>query len=126
MLTKVYGQHSFHNKENMIYLIYKNGNILPKIGHKLLLFLFIYGVIIIQKGKILECDKIVMIKQKSKNDCIILNTLEELVKDLYSEFDRQSVPTVIFFKLVFINIIFGINSIITCEECKVNIVYRYF
>ena len=67
-----------------------------------------------------------MIKQKSKNDCIILNTLEELVKDLYSEFDRQSVPTVIFFKLVFINIIFGINSIITCEECKVNIVYRYF
>ena len=73
-----------------------------------------------------------MTKQKSKNDCNILNTLdelvpqehlvrkldncidftfiEELVKDLYSDFGRPSIPPVVLFKLIFINIIFGINS----------------
>ena len=90
-----------------------------------------------------------MTKQKSKNDCNILNTLdelvpqehlvrkldncidftfiEELVKDLYSDFGRPSIPPVVLFKLIFINIIFGINSMRrTCEECKVNIAYRWF
>ena len=90
-----------------------------------------------------------MTKQKYKNDCIILNTLdelvpkdhlvrkldncidftfiEELVKDLYSDFGRPSVPPVVLFKMIFINIIFGINSMRkTCEECKVNIAYRWF
>lgn len=90
-----------------------------------------------------------MTKQKIKNDCIILNTLnelvpqdhlvrkldncidfsfiEELVKDLYSESGRPSVPPVVLFKLIFINIIFGINSMRrTCEECKVNLAYRWF
>lgn len=90
-----------------------------------------------------------MTKQAKKNDCIILSTLEELVpkehlvrkldncvdftfieelvKDLYSETGRPSVPPVVLFKLIFINIIFGINSMRrTCEECKVNMAYRWF
>lgn len=90
-----------------------------------------------------------MTKQSFKNDCIILNTLndlvpqehlvrkldscldftfiEDLVKDLYSQVGRPSIPHVVLFKLIFINIIFGINSMRrTCEECKVNIAYRLF
>ena len=90
-----------------------------------------------------------MTKQNYKNDCIIFNTLnelvplehlvrkldncieftfiEELVKDLYSDFGRPSIPPVVLFKLIIINIIFGINSMRrTCEECKVNIAYRCF
>ena len=90
-----------------------------------------------------------MTKQKYKNDCIILSTIEELVpkdhlvrkldncidfrfieelvKDLYSIGGRPSIPPVVLFKLIFINIIFGINSMRrTCEECKVNIAYRWF
>lgn len=87
--------------------------------------------------------------QKYKNDCIIMNTIEELVpkehlvrkidncidftfiedlvKDLYSELGRPSIPPVVLFKLIFINIIFGINSMRrTCEESKVNLAYRWF
>ena len=90
-----------------------------------------------------------MTKQKYKNDCIIFSTLndlvpqehlvrkldycidfrfiEELVEDLYSIGGRPSIPPVVLFKLIFINIIFGINSMRrTCEECKVNIAYRWF
>ena len=90
-----------------------------------------------------------MTKQKCKKDCIIMNTLnelvpkehlvrkldncidfrfiEELVKDLYSPIGRPSIPPVVLFKLIFINIIFRINSMRrTCEECKVNIAYRWF
>lgn len=90
-----------------------------------------------------------MSKQKYKNDCIIFNTLnelvprehlvrkldncidftfiEDLVKDLYSVGGRPSIPPVVLFKLIFINIVFGINSMRrTCEECRVNIAYRWF
>ena len=90
-----------------------------------------------------------MTKQKYKNDCIIMNTIEELVpkehlvrkldncidftfieelvKDLYSKAGRPSIPPVVLFKLIFINIIFGINSMRrTCEESKVNLAYRWF
>ena len=90
-----------------------------------------------------------MTRQKYKNDCIILNTLDELVpkdhlvrkldncidftfiedlvEDLYSIFGRPSVPPVVLFKMIFINIIFGINSIRkTCEEWKLNIAYILF
>ena len=90
-----------------------------------------------------------MTKQTHKNDCIILSTLEELVpeehlvrkldncidfrfiedlvKDLYSTGGRPSIPPVVLFKLIFINILFGINSMRrTCEECKVNVAYRWF
>ena len=90
-----------------------------------------------------------MTKQEYKNDCMILSTLEELVpkehlvrkidncidfrfiedfvKELYSIAGRPSIPPVVLFKLIFINIIFGINSMRrTCEECKVNVAYRWF
>lgn len=90
-----------------------------------------------------------MTKQNHKNDCMILSTLnelvpeehlvrklencidftfiEELVEDLYSPMGRPSIPPVVLFKMIFINIIFGINSMRrTCEECKVNIAYRWF
>ena len=90
-----------------------------------------------------------MTKQIRKNDCIILSTLdelvpqehlvrkldscidftfiEELVKDLYSISGRPSIPPVVLFKLIVINIIFGINSMRrTCEECKVNVAYRWY
>jgi transposase len=90
-----------------------------------------------------------MTRQIHKNDCIIMNTLEELVpqehlvrkldncidfrfieelvKDLYSVAGRPSIPPVVLFKLILINIIFGINSMRrTCEECKVNLAYRWY
>jgi len=90
-----------------------------------------------------------MTRQNQKNDCFILDTLEnlvpqehlvrkldncidftfieDLVKDLYSDFGRPSIPPVVLFKLIFINIIFGISSMRrTCEECEVNIAYRWF
>lgn len=90
-----------------------------------------------------------MTKQKYKNDCIIFSTLEDLVpqdhlvrkiercmdftfieyevKELYSSVGRASIPPVVLFKLLLINKIFGINSMRkTCEECKVNIAYRWF
>lgn len=90
-----------------------------------------------------------MTKQRRKNDCIILSTLEELVpenhlvrkldncidftfieeivEDLYSDFGRPSIAPVVLFKLIFINITFGLNSMRrTCEECKVNNAYRWF
>ncbi len=73
-----------------------------------------------------------MTRQKYKNDCIILSTIEdlvpkdhlvrkidagidftfieELVKDLYSIAGRPSIPPIVLFKLIFINILFGINS----------------
>ena len=73
-----------------------------------------------------------MSKQEYKKDCMILSTLEELVpkehlvrklencidfkiieelvKELYSVCGRPSIPPVVLFKLIFINIIFGINS----------------
>lgn len=93
--------------------------------------------------------KMAMSKQEYKKDCIILNTLnelvpeehlvrkldncidfrfiEELVRDLYSVCGRPSIPPVVLFKLLFINKIFGINSMRrTCEECKVNIAYRWY
>lgn len=90
-----------------------------------------------------------MAKQKYKNDCIIMRTIEELVpmdhlvrkidecmnfdfiekkvKHLYSSFGRKSIPPIVLFKLLMINKLFGINSMRrTCEECKVNIAYRWF
>jgi len=90
-----------------------------------------------------------MRRQDHKNDCIILSTLEELVpqdhlvrkidasidftfiedevEDLYSKYGRPSIPPKVLFKLIFINILFGINSMRrTCEECKVNMAYRWF
>lgn len=90
-----------------------------------------------------------MTKQNCKNDCIIMRTIDELVpedhlvrkidecmnfkfiedkvKHLYSSFGRKSIPPIVLFKLLMINKIFGINSMRkTCEECKVNLAYRWF
>ncbi len=61
------------------------------------------------------------------DNCIDFRFIEEIVKDLYSKGGRPSVPPVVLFKLIFINIVFGINSMRrTCEECKVNVAYRWF
>ena len=90
-----------------------------------------------------------MTKQLYKNDSIIFRTIEELVpinhlvrkldecmdftfiydkvEHLYSKFGRASIPPVVLFKLIIINKVFGINSMRrTCEECKVNLAYRWF
>lgn len=88
-------------------------------------------------------------KMNRKSDSIILATIEELVpqdhlvrkledcidftfiypkvKHLYSEVGRPSVDPVILFKMVFINIIFGNNSMRkTCKDIEVNLAYRWF
>ena len=90
-----------------------------------------------------------MSKRQLKNDHIILSTLEQLVpqdhevrkleeaidwqfiyplvEDLYSVHGRPSIDPVILFKMLFINFIFGINSMRkTCKEIQVNLAYRWF
>ena len=90
-----------------------------------------------------------MSKRYIKNDHMILSTLEELVpqdhevrkleecmdwqfiyplvEDLYSSSGRPSVDPVVLFKMLFINLIFGINSMRkTCREIEVNLAYRWF
>jgi len=50
-----------------------------------------------------------------------------LVEDLYSDIGRESIDPVILFKMVFINYIFGLNSMRkTCDEIQVNMAYRWF
>ena len=88
-------------------------------------------------------------RENMKRDSFILFTIDELVpqenlvrkleksidfsfiyekvKHLYSPVGRPSIDPVVLFKLLLINIIFGINSMRkTCEECKVNLAYRWF
>ncbi|MEG0470497.1 MAG: IS1182 family transposase [Longicatena sp.] len=90
-----------------------------------------------------------MTRRNRKHDNMILNTIEDLVpqdhdvrkidtciewdfiyplvKDLYSEFGRPSIDPVVLFKMVFINILFGIHSMRkTCREIQVNLAYRWF
>ncbi len=90
-----------------------------------------------------------MTRQEYRNDCIILKTIDELVpenhlvrkldaaidltfiedevKSLYSAFGKPSVAPMVLFKLLIINYMFGINSMRkTCEECKVNLAYRWY
>lgn len=90
-----------------------------------------------------------MTRKKYRNDCIILKTLEEIVpqehlvrkldaaidltfiedevESLYSAFGKPSIPPLVLFKLLIINYMFGINSMRkTCEECEVNIAYRWY
>ena len=84
-----------------------------------------------------------------KRDSFIMNTIDELVpqnhlvrklekgidfsfiyekvRPLYSSLGRPSIDPVVLFKLLLINIIFGLNSMRkTCEECKVNLAYRWY
>lgn len=88
-------------------------------------------------------------RHNKKYDCFILYTIEELVpqnhlvrkleksidfsfiypkvEKLYSTIGRHSIDPVVLFKLLLINIIFGINSMRkTCEEAQVNLAYRWF
>ena len=90
-----------------------------------------------------------MTRRNNKNDNIILNTIEELVpqdhdvrmlescidwnfiyplvENLYSDVGRPSIDPVVLFKMIFINIIFGIGSMRkTCREIQVNLAYRWF
>ena len=90
-----------------------------------------------------------MTRQRYRNDCIILKTIDELVpkehlvrkldaaidlkfiedevEDLYSAFGKPSIPPLVLFKLLIINYMFGINSMRkTCEECEVNLAYRWY
>lgn len=90
-----------------------------------------------------------MTRQSIKKDSIIMRTIEELVpqehdvrkldscmdwdfiyplvKDLYSDFGRPSIDPVVLFKMVFINILFGIHSMRrTYKEIQVNLAYRWF
>lgn len=85
----------------------------------------------------------------TQNNGFIMSTLEELVPQnhlvrqleefidwdfiyelcdpLYSNIGTERVDPVILFKLMFINIIFGIHSMRrTCQEAEVNVAYRWF
>ena len=85
----------------------------------------------------------------TQNNGFIMSTLEELVPQdhlvrkleefidwdfiydicdpLYSHIGTERVDPVILFKLMFINIIFGIHSMRrTCQEAEVNVAYRWF
>ena len=90
-----------------------------------------------------------MTRQKYRNDCIILKTIDDIVpkehlvrkldaaidlkfiedevESLYSAFGKPSIPPLVLFKLLIINYMFGINSMRkTCEECEVNLAYRWY
>jgi len=55
------------------------------------------------------------------------NFIYDIVEDLYSTVGRRSVDPVVLFKMVFINYVFGINSMRkTCKEIQVNLAYRWF
>ena len=55
------------------------------------------------------------------------NFIYKIVEDLYSTIGRRSIDPVVLFKMVFINYIFGINSMRkTCKEIQVNLAYRWF
>ena len=90
-----------------------------------------------------------MTRRNEKHDAIILNTIEglvpqdhevrklescidwrfiyPLVEPLYSDIGRPSIDPVVLFKMIFINILFGIGSMRrTCKEIQVNLAYRWF
>lgn len=51
----------------------------------------------------------------------------DICDPLYSNIGTNRVDPVVLFKMMFINIIFGIHSMRkTCKECEVNIAYRWF
>lgn len=58
---------------------------------------------------------------------INLNFIHNLTRDLYSTNGRRCIDTVVLFKIVLLNFIYGNNSIRkTCEEAKVNMAYRWY
>lgn len=88
-------------------------------------------------------------RNNAKLDCMIYYTLDELVpqdhlvrkmeealdfrfiyskvQHLYSRHGRPSIDPVVLFKMLIINIVFGINSMRkTCQEIEVNLAYCWF
>lgn len=64
---------------------------------------------------------------RSLEEFIDWDHIYEICDPLYSETGTNRIDPVILFKMMFINIIFGIHSMRrTCEEIKVNIAYRWF
>ena len=57
-----------------------------------------------------------------------LSFIHELTRDLYCKDNgRRCIDTVILFKILILNFLFGNNSIRkTCEEAKVNMAYRWY
>lgn len=61
------------------------------------------------------------------DQAINLNFIHDLTRDLYSNTGRRCIDTVVLFKIVLLNFIYGNNSIRkTCEEAKVNMAYRWY
>ena len=61
------------------------------------------------------------------NKYIDWSFIYDITRPLYSDKGRNWTDPVLLFKMIFINKIFGINSMRrTCEELKVNIAYRWF
>ena len=61
------------------------------------------------------------------NQWINFRFIYDLVEPLYSKIGRPSIEPVILFKLLFINHLYGYNSMRrTIEETKVNLAYRWF
>lgn len=114
------------------------------------LFVFYYVKNDIIKVRIMEGYYMAMTNRNNiKRDSFIMYTIDDLVsqdhlvrklessidfsfiypkvRHLYSRVGRASVDPVILFKLLFINIVFGINSMRkTCDEAKHNLAYRWF
>ena len=60
-------------------------------------------------------------------NCIGFSFIYPKVERLYSTIGRPSIDPVVLFKLLLINIVFGINSMRkTCEEAPVIMAYRWF
>jgi transposase len=61
------------------------------------------------------------------NEFVDWDFIYDICDPLYSNLGAERIDPVILFKMIFINIIFGIHSMRkTCEECQVNLAYRWF
>jgi len=61
------------------------------------------------------------------NEFIDWNFIYDICDPLYSDFGAERVDPVVLFKMMVINIVFGIHSMRqTCKEIEVNIAYRWF
>lgn len=82
-----------------------------------------YGFILSTIDELVPEDHLVRKIESAIDWCFIY----PLVADLYSPFGRKSIDPVVLFKMIFIDKLFGINSMRkTCEEIKVNLAYRWF
>lgn len=65
---------------------------------------------------------------RKMDEAIDLSFIHDITRNLYSETSgRKCIDTVILFKIVLLNFIYGNNSIRkTCEEAKVNLAYKWY